>query len=300
MRRASFLVSLLVLVVALPSPAQDALPALTTGFTPDPIRLTGRTSGAQPLSARAAGCRGYVGGGPDQTIELGGRFGFLRFFVTAAEEVTLALRGPDGRWRCSGRPLYGAPHEQGTFEPGRYEVWIGSARPNVQVSYELNVTEFRSVTPATGRGDESLLVSGGAEIGLAITAQRGRFRDRRLRRGFLPDPREDGGEAGGTIDVALLGGACRGHVAEQPSHVLELRDDMDYFRIEVREAPEQTVLVVRAPGGGFLCNAPESGEPVLERESWPRGRYLVWVGTRRLGPTPRYRISYSETRPPSR
>ncbi|HEY8427178.1 MAG TPA: hypothetical protein VIL20_02340, partial [Sandaracinaceae bacterium] len=223
-------------------------------------------------------------------------FGFLRFFVTASSDVTLALRGPDGRWRCSGRPLAGAPREEGSYVAGRYEVWIGGAQPGAQVAYELNVTEFRSVTPGSRRTSEARSVSA-AEIGLDVRAETGRHRDRRMRRGFLPDPRVDPGVAGGPIDVALLGGGCRGHVEARPSHVLTLRDDFDYFRVTVRDASAPVTLVIRAPSGEYFCSAPDEGPPVVERDAWPAGRYPIWVGSREAGATPRYSIEYTETRP---
>lgn len=279
--------------------AQDEPVTLATGFTPDPLRLAGRTAGARPLSERAPGCRGYVGAAPDRVFELGTDFGFLRFFVTSRENVTLAVRAPDGEWRCSGRPLLGAPREEGAFAPGRYEVWIGSIAPGAEIGYELSVTEFHSVTPATGRTLEGTAISSGADLGLEIAAEEGRFRDRRFPRGFLPDPRIDDGQAGGSIRAGLIGGGCRGRIEAQPNHVVELRDDFDYFRVEL-EAPEgATSLIIRTPSGGYLCSAPDEGNPRIERESWPQGRYRVWVGSRARDETPEYRIVYSETRVPS-
>lgn len=298
-RRASCVALLALVLVGDPrARAQDEVSSIATGFTPDPLRLEGLTSGAQPLSSRAPGCRGYVGDAADRTIELASEFAFLRFFVTAREDVTLAVRGPDGAWRCSGRPLLGAPREEGRFTAGRYEIWIGSVRPRSQVRYELAVTEFHSVTPATGRIAEVAPIGGGAEIGLAVNAERGRFRDRRFRRGFLPDPREDGGEAGGPIQVSAIGGGCRGRVQAEPNHVLTLLEPFDYFRIALRESEGPTTLVVREPSGAFLCSTPDEGEPTIERDAWPEGRYLVWVGSREPDTTRRYRISYTETRAP--
>lgn len=271
---------------------------IARGFTPDPLRLEGTTAGGTPLSGRAPGCRGYVGERPDQVVELGSRFGFLRFFVTSRENVTLAVHAPDGAWHCSGRPLLGAPREEGAFAAGRYEVWVGSASPNRQVAYELNVTEFRSVNPATGRSLETATAGTGADVGLAVGADTGRFPDRRLPRSFLPDPQSDEGRAGGSIGVGMIGGGCRGRVEAQPNHVLELRDPFDYFRIELEAEEGTTSLVVRTPSGAFLCSAPDEGPPRVAREEWMAGRYRIWVGSRRREETPEYRIVYSETLPP--
>jgi hypothetical protein len=276
--------------------AQEPL-SVSTGFVPDPIRAAGRTAGARPLNERAPGCYGYVGESPDQVVQLESRFGFLRMFVVAPRDVTLAILGPDGRWRCSGEPLEGAPREQGIFPAGRYEVWIGSTERDLEVPYELHITEFRSVTPLTGRMDEAGAVGGGAEIGLQVDAEEGRFRDRRLRRGFLPDPREDGGRAGGGVDVGLLGANCRGQVEPRPSHVLTLRTDFDYFRIQLGEAAGRASLVVRTPGGRFFCSAPQERNAHVDQDAWPEGEYRIWVGSTEEGASPEYRICYTEVRP---
>jgi hypothetical protein len=277
-------------------PAPPVPTRLASGFTPDPLHLPGVTHGASGLAARAPGCRGFVGEAPDQIVELTTRFGFLRFFVTSPGDVTLAVRTPEGRWMCDGEALEGAPREQGAFPPGIYEVWIGSVRTEERLPYELLVTEFRSVTPATGRGDDATPVGAGAEIGLDVEAREGRSRDRRLSRGFLPDPRIDGGGAGGAIDAALIGGGCRGRIAAQPNHVLTLRTEFDYFRIEISEARRGVTLIVRTPEGRFLCRSPNGSLPFVERDSWNEGRYLIWVGGPPETDTP-YRILYTEVRP---
>lgn len=275
--------------------AQDPV-RLATGFTPDPMRLTGRTRGASPLAARAGSCRGFAGDAPDHRLELETRFGFLRLFVTAPEDVTLAVRGPSGNWQCSGRLLDGSPREQGTFEPGVYEVWVGSVREGREVAYELLVTEFQSVGPTTGRGDDAR-ISGGAEIGLDVRAERGRFDDRRFQRGFLPDPRRNSGTAGGSIDASLLGGGCRGRVDAQPSHVLTLRTPFDYFRVEIEDAPGRATLIIRQPDGSYFCSAPDRVNAFVENDAWTEGRYLIWVGSRSSTETPSYHIVYTEARP---
>lgn len=278
--------------------AQEDATRLATGFTPDPVRLSGRTGGLVPLSERAPGCRGYVGSSPNHVLEIGAEIGFLRLFVTSREHVTFAVHGPDGGWSCSGRPLLGAPREEGRFGPGRYELWVGSALPGGQISYEVSITEFHSVTPATGRSIEGPAITSGADLGLEIGAEAGRFRDRNFPRGFLPDPRVDEGRAGGSIRVGVLGGGCRGRVEAQPNHVMSLREDFDYFRIEI-DAPEgATGLVIRTPSGGYLCAAPDDGPVRIERDAWAAGRYRLWVASRARDETPDYRIIYSETRAP--
>jgi len=278
--------------------AQGQAPmALRTGYTPDPVRMQGVARGARPLRELAPSCPGHVGDAPSHVLELESSFPFLRLFAIAPRDVTIAVRGPDGRWRCGGRRIGEAPREQGAFASGRWEIWVGSLEADAEVPYELVVTEFRSVTPATGQGETSSPVGGGREIGLEVEAEEGRYRDRRLRRGFLPDPREDGGRGGGEIDVRSLGGQCEGHVGAVPSHVLTLRSPFDYFRVQLGDATGEATLIVRTPGGRYLCAAPSEENPFVDQDAWAEGRYAIWVGSREPEATPEYRICYTEVRP---
>ncbi|GAB5543569.1 MAG: hypothetical protein RLO52_37890 [Sandaracinaceae bacterium] len=282
--------------VAQPPPPTGPL-AMRTGYTPDPVRVQGRTVGSRPLRELAPSCPGHVGDAPSHVLNLESNFPFLRVFAIAPRDVTLAVRAPDGRWRCGGRRVGEAPREQGVFGAGEWQVWVGSTEPGVDIPYELVVTEFRSVTPATGQGDTSSPVGGGREIGLEVEAEEGRYRDRRLRRGFLPDPREDGGRGGGEIDVRSLGGRCEGYVGAVPSHVLTLRSPFDYFRVQLGDASGEATLIVRTPGGRYLCAAPSEVNPHVDQDAWPEGRYVIWVGSREPEATPEYRICYTEVRP---
>jgi hypothetical protein len=294
--RAALAIAGALLIASASAAAQERL-HLSSGFTPDPVRLTGHTRGEAPIEERGPGCRGFGGASPDHVLTLDGRFGFLRFFVVAPGPVTLAIRGPDGRFRCDGEPLEGTPAEQGVFEPGEYEVWVGSRQRGAQVGYELFVTEFHSVGPSTGRGDEDVSLGRSVDVGLLTDTIESRYGRTRLRRNFIPDPVLDHGLAGGPIEASPIGGSCRGRVEAEPSHVLFVAEELDYFRIEVDGAPGQVTLIVRSPDGRFFCSAPTDANPFVEAADWARGRYLVWVGSRSATDTPRYRIMYSETRP---
>lgn len=276
------------------TPVDPRVP-LETGFTPDPLVRRGTTRGTRPLRELAPGCTGFVGDTPDHEVRLETRFGFLRFFVLSPVDVTLALRGTDGRIRCVARPGRG-PTIEDSFDPGMVQVWVGGATAGQQTAYELHVTEFGSVSAETGRGEEIGVIDA-RELGLAVDAETGRFRDRRLRRGFLPDPRQDDGRAGGTIEAAPLGASCRGFVASEPSHVLTLRTDFDYFRVQLGGAGESTTLMIRTPGGRYLCSAPEEGSAFIEENAWGAGRYAIWIGSREANADLAYRICYSEVRP---
>ncbi|MBX3274405.1 MAG: hypothetical protein KF729_29340 [Sandaracinaceae bacterium] len=288
------LLAILWLLAPVSAHAQPEPIAIEHGFTPDPARQTGRTAGALALSTRAPSCRGYAGEAPDHLLELREDFAFLRFFVLAAQDVTLAVRAPDGGWRCVSARGEVAALQEGRFAAGRYEVFVGGPTQGERVFYELVVTEFRSVGPREER--EAATSSARAEVGLEVERPEGTGRDRRIRRGFLPDPIEDRGAAGGAIDARALGASCRGFVAAGPTHVLTLRDEFDYLRVQLGGAPGLATLVLRTPGGRYLCSAPEQGNAFIDQDVWPEGVYRIWVGASVADAQVSYRICYTEAR----
>lgn len=289
---------LLLALLALPWPAAAQAPAdddgalhLHTGYTPDPVLRTARTGSTESLADRARSCRGFVGDAPDHVLELESDFGFLRLFARAAADLTLAVRAPDGGWRCASARADRPALLEGAWDQGRYEVWVGSPERAEPVEYELSITEFRSVGPSDEAGR-----TGSIDVGLDLTAEEGRFRDRRIRRGFLPDPRVDGGTAAGDIDVRLLGPQCRGRTAAVPSHVMTLRSEFDYLRIQLGGAEGQTGIVLRTPGGRYLCSAPDDANAFVDQDAWAEGEYRIWISSLSPDAEPDYHVCYTEAR----
>ena len=214
-------------------------------------------------------------------------------FLIAGRDLTLAVRGPDGGWRCATARGDRPALQEGRYGAGRYEIWVGSPEASVEIAYELQLTEFRSVGPGESRSPTAGV---SLDVGLDAEAEEGRERDRRIRRGFLPDPIEDRGTTQGEIDVRLLGPRCLGFVTAQPAHVLTLRDDFDYLRVQLGGARGTATVVVRTPGGRYLCSSPEQGNAFVDMDAWPEGTYRIWIGSREEGTEAPYRICYTEAR----
>ena len=287
---------------------------LSPGFTPDPVRLRGRAGGPRLLPTDDPTCAGFFPETANHRVELGQDFSFLRLIALAPGPTVLSLRGPDGI-RCA-RGGETAPVLEGAFRAGTYAVAIGAPEEDEETPYELLLSEMRSVSATVGGRAEALPIVGAGEIGLDVDGLAGRFRDRRLRRGFLPDPREDEGEASGTVDIRSLGAQCRGVVDEQPNHVLTVgrpanpdgddrcsafdgdpvEHELDYFRVRILDAPSASLLV-RTPDGRYLCSSEATGGAAVEQEAWPVGCYRIWVGVPASGVSLNYRIRYTEVRP---
>src|SRR4051812_23669240 len=74
---------------------------LSPGFLPDPQRVTGTTAGEIDAASFAPACSGFVSRAPDHVLVLRGAEPWLRVFVSAAMDTTLAVQRPDGTWVCN-------------------------------------------------------------------------------------------------------------------------------------------------------------------------------------------------------
>lgn len=312
--------ALVVLCLALSAaPGLDAQPPLPgvvplrTGFIPDPAVLEGFAEGVAglALSDPPECAEGFFARTPTHVFAFETRVGFLRFYATSLGDLAIAVRDAEGHWHCNDDRFGRHPSVEGTWVPGRVEVWVGTHLPGERHPYQLRMTETRSMRPGVGpeggdSGDETELAR---DAGFLVDAESGRFDGIRLRRGFLPDPRVLAGDStlpegqDGT-DASVMGGECHGLVAHAPSHVITLLDDLDFFQLYLLplnedrwpsdEAPGLSMMILR-PDGTFVCDDADEGLE-LSAASWPPGVYRVWIGTE-LGEAPLpYRLGLSEIR----
>ncbi|HLT47915.1 MAG TPA: hypothetical protein VK002_11850 [Rubricoccaceae bacterium] len=99
-----------------------------------------------------------------------------------------------------------------------------------------------------------------------------------LAAGFSPDPHAVDLMAGGPVEAADADPTCAGYVGAAPSVALDYGGG-GTLHLFVRSSSD-TVLLVRTPGGDWLCNDDEEAlNPGLRVEDAESGRYAVWVGT---------------------
>lgn len=288
--------------------------ALRTGFTPDPAVFEGTAHGAQRLPAVASepGCAaGFFGAAPSHVLMLETRVGFLRLYVTGTADHAIAVRDAEGRWHCNDDTYGHHPSVEGTWLPGRVEVYVGMHDPGASGAYELRLTETRSMRPGAGAeggeaGDEAGLAR---SAGMRVDAETGRFDGIRLRRGFLPDPRFLAGHTepddDGTAELSVLGGDCHGFTPYGPAHIVTLLDDFGYLQLYLvpltgdrwsDDAPPVVTLAVLGPDGRFTCDHGDEEGVELDAASWAPGVYRVWVGATEEGVRYDYRLGISEIR----
>lgn len=276
---------------------------LSRGFTPDPMVASGTSGGAMAASNMNSSCTGWISSTPDHILAMNTAFPFLRVFAQSDSDTTLVIQGPNGSVWCNDDTYDRNPAIENAFPAGMYKVWIGSYQQGQNASYQLKVTELRTVTPSGSSGSSNNgTVNSGTQTqsaGLAaleIRARRGNFRPVKLRSGFPNDPRLLSGSSGGSVDAQALGGACRGWVARRPDHLLTLQSAFDFFRIFVNSSSD-TTLVVLTPTGQWLCNDDTyERNPAVEQNSWAPGKYLVWVGSYQSGEVAPYTIGFTELR----
>lgn len=119
---------------------------LSPSFNPDPLTIRG-LSGGPVLAKDTAGrqdtqtgtCMGYVDQEPDHTVVLTTFFDYLKLQVKSSEDTVLVIRGPGGSW-CSDDAKDMNPSIEGQWLSGKYEIWVGSYKPNTYHPYIITIT----------------------------------------------------------------------------------------------------------------------------------------------------------------
>ena len=102
--------------------------------------------------------------------------------------------------------------------------------------------------------------------------------------GFEPLTLE--GRAGGEVASGLCG-----YVRHRPNHRLQITADMDYLKLEVRDARNVTLLVKGTDG--ILCATPIQDRPAQISGYWQAGVYEIFMGSLDRGQSAPYRLVIS-------
>ena len=110
------------------------------------------------------------------------------------------------------------------------------------------------------------------------------FENVKLSPDFVPDPLRVRGLSGGPISAQNTAGreetptgACTGFVDEKPDHKIVLTEFFKYLSLRVQSS-EDTVLVVRGPGGSWCNDDYQDMNPAIVGQ-WLSGTYEIWVGS---------------------
>jgi hypothetical protein len=99
-------------------------------------------NGYTPEGASRVQCEGYFGDGPDHLLEVSYAMSF-KVVIHSADDLLLAVRGPGDNTVCGEPPsdLNENTSLTRNFEPGVYEIWIGSPRQHTSNAYRLVISE---------------------------------------------------------------------------------------------------------------------------------------------------------------
>ena len=84
-------------------------------------------------------CDGYVRPQPNHVLKLESFFKSLRLEVESSADTTILVKGPGGVW-CNDDAGSANPMIEGQWQPGVYQVWIGSYQAESSNSYQIKVT----------------------------------------------------------------------------------------------------------------------------------------------------------------
>ena len=123
---------------------------LTLGSNNFSGSLSGSTGGSISLPAIVSNsdrhdkkCLGFGDPNPDHLLVLQKPFSKLKLKVNSGDqETTIAIKGSDNSVRCGYNANSldkGASLEDGDWQAGTYQVWVGSIDPRVRQNYRLTV-----------------------------------------------------------------------------------------------------------------------------------------------------------------
>ncbi|MBE9046236.1 hypothetical protein IQ255_17790 [Pleurocapsales cyanobacterium LEGE 10410] len=111
-----------------------------------PLTIKGTSGGAiaaqeiaQAENTATGYCDGYVRRQPNHFLELESFVEFLRLEVESQADTTILVKGPGGVW-CNDDAGTVNPMIEGQWQPGIYQVWVGSYQADSNDNYQIKIT----------------------------------------------------------------------------------------------------------------------------------------------------------------
>lgn len=128
--------------------AQDAVKkiAINRHLITKPLTIKGISGGTiaateitKTGNTATGSCDGFARRQPNHVLQLDSFFKSLKIEVESTADTTILVRGPGGVW-CNDDSDNANPMIEGEWQPGVYQVWIGSYRANSNNNYRLKIT----------------------------------------------------------------------------------------------------------------------------------------------------------------
>ena len=126
--------------------AQSDNISVNSNIVKAPLVLKGKSGGSvtakeisQTENTATGYCDGYVRSQPNHVLKLESFFEALRLEVESSADTTILVKGPGGVW-CNDDAGSANPMIEGQWQPGTYQVWIGSYQANSNNRYRIKIT----------------------------------------------------------------------------------------------------------------------------------------------------------------
>jgi hypothetical protein len=105
--------------------------------------------GTEAAAQSMANCSGFTTSAPSYRLIYTPGANVLSFTTQATADATLLVRAPDGSWHCddNGHDGRNASVAFAEPQPGRYDVWVGHAVPNMSAT---GISWINETTPPGG------------------------------------------------------------------------------------------------------------------------------------------------------
>ncbi len=251
-------------------PANFGEVTLAAGFTPDPHTVPLQAGGTIDAQAGVPGgaCSGFVTAAPDYKLNYTPGAYTLEISVLSSVDTTLIINDPNGNWICDDdgggnlNPLVTINNPAS----GRYDIWVGTFSAGGTQPATLNIHE---IFAGGGGGGAALMPNPGLSPTFGtVTLQAG-------------VPHQVNLQAGGTIDATVLGGNCRGFIAQAPDYRVNFQTLAGILPLIFNvTSTVDTTLVVNDPNGNWICDDDGGGnlDPMIRINGPGPGQYDIWVG----------------------
>ena len=85
-------------------------------------------------------CDGFASRQPNHILKIDTFFNYLRLEVESTADTTILVKGAGGIW-CNDDAGSANPVIEGQWQPGIYQVWVGSYQANSSNNYEIKITD---------------------------------------------------------------------------------------------------------------------------------------------------------------
>lgn len=152
-RQVSYWLAIIVSAKSYPALTQTSDKIIIADVVARPIVASGTSGGtvslqeiAQTENTSTGYCDGYADSQPNHVLELMSFFEFLRLEVESSADTTVLVRGLGGVW-CNDDAGTANPVIEGQWQPGVYQIWVGSYQADLNQNYQIEITGKSEITP---------------------------------------------------------------------------------------------------------------------------------------------------------